>query len=184
MHFFRNFPTKQPFAWAHHSTNQACRTGRQAMQAHRGRLPSEQSWLCVHATLQGPLSGRCKNRWIQTIYDGKVDRWRTKLMYLICLGSLIYFPARIQSPTRQHQWRIRTASAFPIHSTRGIKITAYFPPKVTMLQTNLTSAPASWFSSPASLRRTWSIPTIRTTLPTHIWARSFSRARFTIYKHF
>ena len=37
--------------------------------------------------------------------DGKVDRWRTKLMYLICLGSLIYFPARIQSPTRQHQWR-------------------------------------------------------------------------------
>ena len=68
MHFFRNFPTKQPFAWAHHSTNQACRTGRQAMQAHRGRLPSEQSWLCVHATLQGPLSGQCKNRWIQTIY--------------------------------------------------------------------------------------------------------------------
>ena len=108
--------------------------------------------------------------------DGKVDRWRTKLMYLICLGSLIYFPARIQSPTRQHQWRIRTASAFPIHSTRGIKITAYI---LRRLQTNLTSAPASWFSSPASLRRTWNIPTIRTTLPTHIWARSFSRARFT-----
>ena len=34
---------------------------------------------------------------------GKVDRRRAKQMYFICLGSLIYFPARIQSPTRQHQ---------------------------------------------------------------------------------
>ena len=58
-----------------------------------------------------------------------------------------------------------TARAFPTHSMRGIKIMAYI---LRRLQTNLTSAPASWFSSPASLRRTWNIPTIRTTLPTHI----------------
>ena len=38
---------------------------------------------------------------------GKVDRRRARQMYFICLGSLIYFPARIQSPTRQHQSRIQ-----------------------------------------------------------------------------
>ena len=44
---------------------QACRLGvgnASRLRARKGRLPSEAECECVHATLRGPLSGRCKIR--------------------------------------------------------------------------------------------------------------------------
>ena len=98
---------------------------------------------------------------------GKVDRRRARQMYFICLGSLIYFPARIQSPTRQHQWRTQLRPfQYILHEEYRLRLTSSASEGYKPILH--TSAPASWFSSPASLRRTWSIPTIRTTLPTRI----------------